>query len=135
MSTLVVSWKLAAEMKLELCTEALVIPSNWVLAEEGFGRPPLAGSPPKASIWALTCSNVSLGTMVPISKSLSPFSVIRTHFCSSSFVDRNSNLSMTIPGRRLVSPGFSIRTFRNMRATMISICLSLISTRWLRYTF
>ena len=30
--TFVVSWKLAAEIKLELCTAAFVIPSNWVLA-------------------------------------------------------------------------------------------------------
>ena len=42
-STLVVSWKLAAEMKLELCTAALVMPSNWVLAVAGFGLAPRAG--------------------------------------------------------------------------------------------
>ena len=42
-STLVVSWKLAAEMKLALCTEALVMPSNCVLAVAGFGFAPLAG--------------------------------------------------------------------------------------------
>ena len=32
-----VSWKLAAEIKLELCTLALVMPSSWVLAVAGFG--------------------------------------------------------------------------------------------------
>ena len=42
-STLVVSWKLAAEMKLELCTAALVMPSSWVLAVAGLGLSPLAG--------------------------------------------------------------------------------------------
>ena len=36
--TLVVSWKLAAEMKLSDCTAALVIPRSWVLAAAGLGR-------------------------------------------------------------------------------------------------
>jgi hypothetical protein len=49
-STLVVSWKLAAEMKLELCTAALVMPKSCVLAVADFGLAPLDGSPPKASI-------------------------------------------------------------------------------------
>ena len=52
MSTFVVSWKLAAEMKLELCTAALVMPRSWVLAVADLGLTPLAGVPPKASIWA-----------------------------------------------------------------------------------
>ena len=45
---------------------------------------------------------------------------------------RNSNLSSTLPGSKVVSPGVSICTFRNICATMISMCLSSISTRWLR---
>ena len=60
-STLVVSWKLAAEMKLELCTAALVMPSNCVLAVAILGLTPLAGVPPRASIWALACSRASIG--------------------------------------------------------------------------
>ena len=55
------------------------MPNSCVLAVAGFGLVPLAGSPPRASIWALTCSRASLGTIVPSAKSLSPFSVIFTH--------------------------------------------------------
>ena len=77
-STLVVSWKLAAEMKLELCTLALVMPSNCVLAVAGLGFEPLADAPPRASIVALVSASVSFGTMLPSANSLSPFSVIFT---------------------------------------------------------
>ena len=50
------------------------MPSNCVLAVAGLGLVPLDGSPPSASIWALTCSRASLGTIVPAAKSLSPLS-------------------------------------------------------------
>ena len=60
---------------------------------------------------------------------MSPGSLIFTQFISSWLTRRNSNLSMTEPGRRPVSPTLSIRTFRSIWAMMISRCLSSISTR------
>ena len=48
-----VSWKLAAQLKLALCTDALVMPKSCVRADAGLGRTPLAGVPPTASIEAL----------------------------------------------------------------------------------
>ena len=51
------------------------------LAVAGFGREPFEGAPPRASIWAFTCSRASLGTIVPSAKSLSPLVEIFTHFC------------------------------------------------------
>src|SRR5229473_1941928 len=39
------------------------------------------------------------------------------------------------PGSRPVSPAESTRTFRIICRTMTSMCLSLMSTPWLRYTF
>src|SRR4051812_5464136 len=48
-STLVVSWKLAAEMNDSLCRDALVMPSSSVLPRAGRGFLDLAGSLPAAS--------------------------------------------------------------------------------------
>ena len=135
MSTLVVSWNDAAEMNDELCTDALVIPNSCVDAVDFFGLAPLAISPPSDSIWALVCSSASLGTIEPTAYSLSPLSVMRRHFATASFAERKSNLSITAPGNKLVSPGDSIFTFRNICETMISMCLSLIFTLCERYTF
>ena len=73
-----------------------------------------------------------MGTIAPSAKSLSPLCEIFRHLASSWFTARNSNLSMIEPGRRVVSPVLSTRTFRSICETMISMCLSLISTRWLR---
>ncbi len=126
--------ELAAEIKLLLWTEAFVIPSNWTDAFAAFGFLPLAGLPPSASICALDCSIASFGTMAPSANSLSPGSVTLSDLASSSFLRRSSKRSTTKPDSKEVSPGFSIFTLRNMRAMMTSTCLSLISTRWLRYT-
>ncbi len=52
-----------------------------------------------------------------------------------SFSSRNSNLSATAPGRNRVSPGLSTTIRRIIREMMTSMCLSLIFTFWLRYTF
>ena len=131
-STLVVSWKLAAEMKLELCTAALVIPNSWVEAVAKLGFLPLAGWPLTASICEFTCSRATLGTIAPTCKSLSPGSVIFTQSSISLLAERKSYLSMTTPGSKPVSPTFSTANLRSICETMISICLSLISTRWLR---
>jgi hypothetical protein len=76
--------------------------------------------------------DTSMGTMAPASNSPSPFSAIFRHLASSLLAARNSNLSITLPGSRVVSPIDSTRTLRSIWATMISMCLSLISTRWLR---
>ena len=93
---------------------------DWVLALAGRGRVPLAGSPPSASIWALTVSSASRGTIIPSLKSLSPLLVIFKHLARFSLAWRKSKRSITLPGSRLVSPGLSIFTFRNIRAMMIS---------------
>ena len=63
--TLVVSWKLAAEMKLELCTAALVIPSNWVLAVAGSGRRALGRFATERFDLGIDLSSASRGTIVP----------------------------------------------------------------------
>jgi hypothetical protein len=131
-STLVVSWKLAAEMKLSDCTAALVMPRSWVLAAAGLGRIHSALRPPDDSTRRFSWSKWSRGTMSPWRKSVSPGSLILTQFISSWFLARNSNLSMTEPGKRPVSPTDSTRTLRSICATMISRCLSSISTRWER---
>ena len=131
-STFVVSWKLAAEMKLELWTLAFVIPSNWVLAVAGFGLVPLDGVPPRASIWALAWARISFGTTDPTANSLSPLSVIRRLSEICLLASWKSNLSMTLPGSSVVSPTDSIFTLRSICDTIISMCLSSMSTRWLR---
>ena len=84
-----VSWKLAAEMKLELCTAALVMPKSCVLAVAILGLAAFANSPPMASSWVLACSNSVVGTRAPTSKLLSPFSVIFTHLANSRLTARN----------------------------------------------
>ena len=103
-----------------------------MLAVAGLGLTPLAGSPARASIWAFVWFKVSMGTIAPSAKSLSPLCVIFRHLASSWFTARNSKRSMMEPGKRVVSPNVSTRTFRSICETMISMCLSLISTRWLR---
>ena len=113
-STFVVSWKLAAEIKLLLCTDAFVIPNNWVLAVAGLGFEPLATSPPNASICALACCKASLGTTLPKAYSLSPISVILTQSARPSLCWRNSNLSNTFPRNSFVSPADSILTLRSI---------------------
>ena len=67
--------------------------------------------------------------MSPTRKSTLPGSLIFTHAIMSWLTRRNSNLSMTEPGRSGVSPTLSTRTFRSIWAMMISRCLSSISTR------
>ena len=119
-------------MKLELCTLAFVIPSNCVLAVAGFGFEPLAGVPPSASICVFVWDSTPFGTTLPVENSLSPLSVIRRPAAILSLACLNSNLSSTLPGSRSVSPTVSIFTFRSICDTMISICLSSMSTRWLR---
>ena len=93
--TFVVSWKLAADRKLQLCTDALVIPSSWVDAVADLGLSLLAGRPPSASNWAFCCSKISWGTMSPSWNFVSPGSVILMQPVSCSFLARNSNLSIT----------------------------------------
>ena len=75
-STLVVSWKLAAEMNDSLCSDALVMPSSSVLPRAGLGRLPLAGSLPAASAASLASLNSALGTTSPSLKSVPPGSAI-----------------------------------------------------------
>ena len=132
-STLVVSWKLAAEMKLELCTAALVMPSNCVLAVAGLGLAPLAGSPPRASIWALTCSRASLGTIVPGGE-IAVALLGDLHALGQ--IPGWPRGTRTCPSRCRAAGRCRrrsrSRTLRSIWATMISMCLSSISTRWLR---
>ena len=87
-STRVVSWNEAADRKLSVVSDALVMPSSTVAA--------VAGSPP----WLTT----------------------------SAFIRPKSAASISSPGSSPVSPGSSIRTRRSIWRTMISTCLSLIST-------
>ena len=49
-----------------------------------------------------------------------------------SLASSNSSRSMSSVGRRSTSPGWSMRTLRSICRTMISMCLSLIVTPWLR---
>ena len=88
------SWNEAAEMKLSVSREALVMPSRAGMAA--------AGRLPSAMDFSLTSWKVCFST------------------CS--------------PQRNSVSPGSVIRTLRSIWRTMISMCLSLISTPWSRYT-
>ena len=53
---------------------------------------------------------------------------------SLSFSSSNSRISMSAPGKYWLSPASSIRTFLSIWRTIISICLSLISTPCRRYT-
>ena len=66
--TRVVSWKDAAEIKLRVCSEALVIPSNTGL--------PTAGFPPLAIVAALISSNVIASICSPFRRLVSPISSI-----------------------------------------------------------
>ncbi len=43
-----------------------------------------------------------------------------------------SEISISVPGRRSVSPGSMTRTLRSIWRTITSTCLSPISTPWLR---
>ena len=47
---------------------------------------------------------------------------------ASSFLRMNSSCETCSPQRKSVSPGFTILTLRSICRTMISMCLSLIST-------
>ena len=87
-STRVVSWKLAADRKLSVASDALVIPSR-------TGRA-VAGSLP----WAI----------------------------ARAFSSSSAKMSTSSPGRNSVSPGSSTFTRRSIWRTMISMCLSLMST-------
>src|SRR5581483_3686668 len=69
-STLVVSWNDAAEMKLSVESDALVMPSSNGSA--------IAGSPPLSSTRAFSSSNRHFSTWSPTRKSVSPTSLIRT---------------------------------------------------------
>ena len=90
MSTLVVSWKEAAERKDSVASEALVIPRIVSSA--------LAGVPPSSLTFLL--SRLSLWR------------------------------SSSAPGRSVVEPLESIRTFFIIWRTISSMCLSLMSTPW-----
>ena len=46
----------------------------------------------------------------------------------------NSKRSTSSKGSCSLSPGWSMRTLRSICRTMISMCLSLMVTPWLRYT-
>ncbi len=46
----------------------------------------------------------------------------------------HSSCETISPGSRSVSPALSMRTFRIICRTMTSMCLSLMSTPWVRYT-
>jgi hypothetical protein len=72
-STRVVSWKEAAEMKDRVCSDALVIPRR-------IGSP-CAGRPPLAIAFSLASSNSALSTFSPFRSVVSPLSRI-SHFCS-----------------------------------------------------
>ena len=49
-------------------------------------------------------------------------------------ISSNSKRSTSSNGSCSVSPGWSMRTLRSIWRTMISMCLSLMVTPWLRYT-
>jgi hypothetical protein len=131
-STLVVSWKLAAEMKLELCTDALVMPSSCVLAVAGLGLAPLAGAPPRAF-------DLRVGLLERLGRNDRSFFEVAVALVGDLQALRpvpihlaEFEASMTMPGSRFGVARVSTRTLRSIWATMISMCLSLISTRWLR---
>ena len=63
-----VSWKLAAEMKLSDWTAALVIPRSWVLAEAGLGRIHSAFFEPACSTRRFSCVEVVAGDDVALAE-------------------------------------------------------------------
>src|SRR4051794_39284188 len=67
---------------------------------------------PRSTVWAVAGSPPSDRTLL--------------------FSSSKSSRSISSVGRRSTSPGWSIRTFRSICRTMISMCLSLIVTPWLR---
>ena len=88
---------------------------------------------PSASRRARSSSYASLLTILPSSNCESP-AILDLHalLMSRSLTSRKANLSITEPGNRPVSPIVSTFTLRSICATMISMCLSSMSTRWLR---
>src|SRR5437773_1484463 len=67
---------------------------------------------PRSTVWAVAGSPPSDRTLL--------------------FSSSKSSRSISSVGSRSTSPGWSIRTFRSICRTMISMCLSLIVTPWLR---
>ena len=101
-------------------------------AGEMYARAKVGGFLPSASRRFRSSSKASLLRILPSSNLESPGSLTLTHSFSRSLTSRKANLSMTDPGSRPVSPIVSTFTLRSICDTMISMCLSSMSTRWLR---
>ena len=133
--TFVVSWKEAADMKLEVCNAARVIPWRiWVEVAATASRTSTGLRSRRFSI-LFSSRNLRAVTIWPAFRfSESPASTTTFLPQMRSFSSMNSSLSTTCCSRKRVSPGSSIVTLRIIWRTMISKCLSLIFTPCKRYT-
>ena len=104
----------------------------WPLQVASAGSSQVGTPLPSVSSLLYSCSNTSLPTMSFSLNREAPRFLILTQSRRRSFTSRNANLSMTDPGKSPVSPIVSTFTLRSIWLIVISMCLSSMSTRWLR---
>ena len=134
-NTFVVSWKEAAEIKLEVCKAARVIPCNTWAEVAGTASRASTTLKSRRFNWELISRSVRAEIIWPaFTRSESPGSITTFLPNISSFSSINSLLSTIWFSRKRVSPESWINTLRIIWCTMISKCLSLIFTPCIRYT-
>ena len=133
--TFVVSWKEAADIKLDVCKAARVIPWRiWVEVAATASRTSTGFKSRRFNI-LFSSRNLRAVTICPACIFWeSPASTTTFLPQIRSFSSMNSSLSTTCCSRKRVSPGSSICTLRIIWRTIISKCLSLIFTPCKRYT-
>ncbi len=135
LSTLVVSWKDAAEMKLEVCRAARVMPCRICSLVAGTVSRTTIGLRSRRFRAEFSSRRRRAVIIWPAwMVSLSPGSITNFLPQMRSFSSMKSRLSTIWLSRNVVSPGSRIFTLRIIWRTITSKCLSLIFTPCMRYT-
>ena len=134
-STFVVSWKEAADMKLEVCSAARVIPCRIWIEVAGMASRTCTNFKSLRFNVEFSSRNLRAVTIIPFCiVSESPASTTTFLPQMRSFSSAKSSLSTICCSKNRVSPGSSICTLRIIWPTITSKCLSLIFTPCRRYT-